>query len=478
MYRNKILVIFTVMICILLGVIIWSSNVVADHEAMKKKQQENVQQGTVIGVEIPEEQIKDFITEEPEEEAGAGDSGAGEQLVEGESGKKLVIDTQGLLPEITPRETVLRNLSANYLDKIDFSENLILWNTTTFPLKIYIKDEKNLPEGFVGAVKTAFRTWEQSLSSFITFDYTLEEAAANIVVSVPESPAEGCPGVNGIEYKFDLNGKTINKAELIVPQKDCNGENFDTANLYAQIQHPIGHILGINTHSSRAGDVMYQTPSYENINISSIDIETLKLLYYFVPDITNKPYTKKEAADLIKLTSLKGKAFSEIEEALLEKINSKHVATPYEISVDEAYKFYEDKDYDSAISKYLDASSQASNSIEKSFALRAVAILYLKMNRSQDAIRYANSLMDVSNIPYNQYIVAYINFESGNNDTALMRLEELIKDYPKLRAAYSIMAQIYSIKNDTEKLDSLIQLAKEQFGDRTPVYYQEAPQEE
>ena len=211
MYRNKILVIFTVMICILLGVIIWSSNVVADHEAMKKKQQENAQQGTVIGVEIPEEQIKDFITEEPEEEAGAGDSGAGEQLVEGESGKKLVIDTQGLLPEITPRETVLRNLSANYLDKIDFSENLILWNTTTFPLKIYIKDEKNLPEGFVGAVKTAFRTWEQSLSSFITFDYTLEEAAANIVVSVPESPAEGCPGVNGIEYKFDLNGKTINR---------------------------------------------------------------------------------------------------------------------------------------------------------------------------------------------------------------------------------------------------------------------------
>ena len=60
MYRNKILVIATVLIALLLGVMIWSANVVADHQAKQKDD-------NVIGVELPKEQLPPPVPSGPAE---------------------------------------------------------------------------------------------------------------------------------------------------------------------------------------------------------------------------------------------------------------------------------------------------------------------------------------------------------------------------------------------------------------------------
>ena len=171
MYRNKILAIFTVMIVILLGVMIWSSNVVADHNAAKKST-ENEQKGNVIGVEIPEEHRKDFITEESLEDS---DAKSEEQVHDEIDGKKLVIDTNVDVPEIVPRVSSETRLDANYIDKIDFSKKLVLWNVTTFPLNICIKNENNLPEGIVNSIKIAFGNWERLSEGLVKFQYIQEK---------------------------------------------------------------------------------------------------------------------------------------------------------------------------------------------------------------------------------------------------------------------------------------------------------------
>lgn len=468
MYRNKILAIFTVMIVILLGVMIWSSNVVADHNAAKKST-ENEQKGNVIGVEIPEEHRKDFITEESLEDS---DAKSEEQVHDEIDGKKLVIDTNVDVPEIVPRVSSETRLDANYIDKIDFSKKLVLWNVTTFPLNICIKNENNLPEGIVNSIKIAFGNWERLSEGLVKFQYTQDENLANIIVNVPENASENCSEVNGNDYKFNIKNGILLNAELIVPQNDCNGNPVDVANLYAPLQHQVGHILGISAHSNRASDVMYPTPSYENINITYVDVNTLKLLYNFVPNITNKYYTKKETADMIKLVSIAGKSNDEINKILLETINKKRVATSYEVAIDEAYEFYKARKYDKAATKYLEASEKADKPLDKSFALKSLAILYLQMNKNQDAIKYANKMIDISNTPYNQYILAYINYQSGNNDVALARLELLTNEYPKLMGAYPIMAQIYKTKGDSEKIDELVKLSKIHFGSQSPIYYE------
>lgn len=476
MYRNKIIAIFTVMIIILLGVMIWSSNVVADHNAVNKKNPDTEQNGTVIGVEIPEEQRGDFITEEENEDDETSESG--DEFIDEASGKRLVIVTDNLVPDITPRSSSTMSLNANYIDKFDFSQSLVLWNLSSFPLKVFIKDENNIPKEFTDAVRIAFGNWENASDKFATFEYVDQESAANIIVEVPENPSNECADGSPNAYKFNISGGVLKNAELIVPQKDCNGENVDTATLYAPLQHQIGHILGLSAHSDRPIDVMYATPSYENINISNVDVSTLKLLYNFVPTITDKYYTKKETTNMIRLSSLRGKDISEIKDALLEHINSKRTATTYEIAMDQAYEFYKAGKYDKAETKYLEASDNTKVSMDKALALRSLAILYLKMNRSQDAIRYANTTLDVSNTPYNQYLLAYINYESGNYDTSILRLEALIKEYPKLMAAYPVMAQIYRTKGDTEKIDELVKLSKEHFGSQSPVYYEDVPKAE
>lgn len=474
MYRNKILAIFTVMILILLGVMIWSSNVVADHNATKKTS-EPEQNGTVIGVEIPEDQRGDFISEEDTEDED--DSGSEEEYIDETSGKKLVIKTDGLIPDITARASSTMSLDANYIDKFDFSQNLVLWNLSSFPLSIYIKDESNLPKGFADAIKTAFGNWEHASDRFVSFKYVDQEEGANIIVTVPETPSNECADGSSNDYKLNISGGILRNAELIVPKKDCDGADVAAATLYAPLQHQIGHILGISVHSDRAIDVMYETPSYENINISNVDISTLKLLYNFVPTVTNKYYTKKESASMIRLSSLRGKDTSEIKDTLLEHINSQRTATSYEVAMDQAYEFYKAGKYDKAETKYIEASDSTEVPMDKALALRSLAILYLKMNRNQDAIRYANTTIDVSNTPYNQYLLAYINYESGNYDTSLLRLEELIKEYPKLMAAYPVMAQIYRTKGNTEKIDELVKLSKEHFGAESPLYYEDVPTE-
>lgn len=470
MYRNKILVIATVLIALLLGVMIWSANVVADHNTQQKND-------NVIGVELPQAQEQNSepeeLTETPDgEDTSLEDEGTDDDS-ENSQQSNLIIDTSEIVPTITKKEKS-NSIGRNYIDQIDFSNGLILWNTSTFPLHIYIEDEDKLPEGFADGIKAAFNNWQHASDGFVKFEYVTDPTIAEIVVSAPESTTEDCPGENGIEYGFNKRNNRLLGASIVVPQTSCSGTAVDTHSLYTLLQHPIGHILGINTHSQRPSDVMYPTLSYENTAISDIDLRTLKLLYNFVPSVTNKYYTNAEMRKMIKLSDIKNKQPNEILDILSTHINNASgTKDPLEITLDEAYDYYQNGNYTKAKKSYLAALSNAQNDLDKAYVNSSLAIICINLQEYSEALNYANIAAEISATPKNKYISAYINFVSGNENEAQVNLENLLARYPKYKSAYTVLAQIYEKQENTDKLNALVQQSKEHFMDRSPIYYKE-----
>ena len=58
-----------------------------------------------------------------------------------------------------------------------------------------------------------------------------------------------------------------------------------------------------------------------------------------------------------------------------------------------------------------------------------------------------------------------------DESACLERLERIMHDYPKLKSAYSLAAQIYNDKGDTNKLKEISQRAKDNFFENPPVVY-------
>ena len=218
---------------------------------------------------------------------------------------------------------------------------------------------------------------------------------------------------------------------------------------------------------------MYPTLSYENTAISDIDIRTLKLLYNFVPSVTNKYYTNAEMRKMIRLSEVKNKQPNEILNILNTHINANTPKDPLDSILDEAYEYYQNGNYTKAKKTYLTALNNAQDVLDKAYINSALAIICINLQEYTEALNYADIAAGISATPKNKYISAYINFVSGNETEAQVNLENLLARYPKYKSAYTVLAQIYEKQENTDKLNALVQQSKEHFIDRSPLYYKE-----
>lgn len=463
MYRNKIIIIFTVFVIGLLGVMIWSSNVVADHNA---KQNESM-------VEETEADDADIMQGDFAKEHLLNEENDDNQVNETVDEIKpfLEINVDSLEPQMTERLKSVNIIGRHYLDKLTDTPKLILWNKSTFPLKVFIKDESNLPPGFADSAKTAFNNWQNASNNFVSFDYIYRPDDADIIVEIVEKPADKCTFENEIERVYDISGNKLQKVTLKIPKVNCEGKEMQVSDLYIAVQHHTGHILGIEGHSDSPSDIMFPKLSYENVNITDIDVNTLKLLYNFQPHVTNKPYTQAELAKMLRLKKLQGMLKEEIDQFLANNIKLPgHKADPMDDVLAKALESYNKNNYQLAITQYKDALSKAENRIDKAYVYRCISLTYLKMgSNNSDALVNANTAYNLANTPLNQYLVAYINFIMGQEDEALKHLESILQNYPKIRPAYALTAQIYEKKRQNIKLEELAKLARDNFFDNPPI---------
>ena len=469
MYRNKMMIIATVLVTGLLGVMIWSSHVIADNHAKKNQPVAEEMQNKNIQDEEVEESSPRFEETAPPPQR--------EKLVpQTDLEQPLVIDTSVIEPQILERLKSGNRIEKNYLDKLNGMKKVVLWNTTTFPLKVYIADEANLPSGFADGIKTAFTNWQNASKQFVSFDFVGDEASADIVVKVPDD-AKDCSEEDGITREIIIANNRIQHAYLTVSKNDCDGNERNIAQLYTTIQHHVGHLLGIDGHSAHTADAMYSEQTYENINISDIDVHTLKYLYSFSPDITNKPYTAPELRKKLKFSNIRSKNSQEINDYLKANLLSDEAkATPMEKALETGLRYLDQSNYRMALTYLKNALDKTEDKFDKAYIYRAIAITYLRTGEPknlQNALDNANAAYNITNSPTNDYLLAYLEYRMDNEEACLTRLDRIMHDYPRLKSSYSLAAQIYDKKGDKDKLREISKNARENFFENPPVVLNE-----
>lgn len=470
MYRKKFMVIATVFVMGLLGVMIWSSNVVADHN-------QNVNAGngpTIEEGDFGKEHLKDIEQQEQIEQPDApARPEVDMQQTNRRPSEPLLINDQNIEPRIEYRSKRAKRIPTNYLEDLADMSKLILWNKSTFPLKVFIKDEANIDNDFLSGIKSGFSNWQRVSKSFVAFDFVLDQKDANIIVEVVDTPTVDCSvEENGIDYGFEIQGNLLKSAYMKVPKKNCDGSDVENSNLYVAVQHSLGHVLGIQNHSTTSTDTMYAESTYENVNVTGADVDTLKLLYYFTPKVSNKGYTSKELQGKLRFSAIKNMSQSEIDDYLLENApDEDNTNKKMETLISEGLKAYDQNNYQEAISSLSSALPMATDKKDISFLNKNLAVIYLKSGDAKSALKYAQVAEDLNHEPLNQFLLAYVNNQLGQQDEALNILSVLLKHYPRLRQSYVLAAQIY---NERQDVDKLVEISKQSLGNfptNPPVVY-------
>lgn len=208
---------------------------------------------------------------------------------------------------------VLMNYGSTYIEQAPFDSKILRWNPSTFPLKFSIEGGADIPEYYKTEIGSAFKQWQDS-TGFLKFTAENTLRNANIVVKFMPLPKNNCDSA-GCKYVVaytepEIKAGQLKKMTITMYERDAMGNYFSDRELYNTILHEIGHALGLMGHSYSTEDVMYMasTAGQNNIfaryrssfqYISSIDLNTIRLLYNLTPDITNTDLSKLNTEGLL-----------------------------------------------------------------------------------------------------------------------------------------------------------------------------------
>ncbi len=308
------------------------------------------------------------------------------------------------------REKITIDFGDNYIEQVPTDTQIIRWDESKFPIKTAITSDSKevLPEYYKTEILKALSQWQAS-TGFIKFQTVDNVKNANIVIKITPTPANIC-NESICRYVVgyttpDYSGKKLNQMVITLYDKDANGNFFSDKELYNTILHETGHALGIMGHSYSSEDLMYMdntenktfyAPYRSSFQyLSSKDINTIKLLYKLLPDITN--------SDKVDYTNL---IYPPIVLGTSEQINNRKIneAKNYirknpklmmgYIDLASAYSTAgKDKESLKILHKAL---SLANTENEKYICFYNIAVVYLNLNNPDKALTYANKAKEIS----------------------------------------------------------------------------------
>ncbi len=197
------------------------------------------------------------------------------------------------------RQRLLENLENNYIYNAPATQGVLRWNIKSFPLKVYIENNSQIPSYFYDKIKQAFSLWEDN-TNFIKFKFTDNKLGANIFVYFNPDYKADCPENKNCIYQIAKTEPDITTAgelknmTITFNTKNPRGTAYNKNEVYQTAIHEIGHALGIMGHSDDTRDVMFG--SNENIGelnhlggdfLTERDLKTMILLYRLKPIICN-----------------------------------------------------------------------------------------------------------------------------------------------------------------------------------------------
>lgn len=343
------------------------------------------------------------------------------------------------------RNQIFFNAGSNYIEQVPLDNKILRWDVKRFPLKVYIKSNSiSAPKYYQDAIQKAFLQWQAS-TDFIRFEFIDNEGEANIVVYINSSAEmKKCEQENckyTVAYDTPrINGNFLKRMDIFFYDSNNLGQYFSQREIYNTALHEIGHALGVMGHSYNKDDIMYmQTNQNDYLNkfrsdfqfISQTDLNTLRLLYKLVPDITNTPLNKFDTNHQF---------FAPIILGSEEQINSRKMVEAQNYIkfapdlpngyVDLASAYLEEKQYNNAIESLNKALSLCSNDTERFMIYYNLSVVYMKIKDWKNSLHYAIMAKQLNSSPQIDGLIAMVNYKLGNKESAKKSYIEAIKKSP------------------------------------------------
>jgi len=319
------------------------------------------------------------------------------------------------------RSNITYNIGDNYIEQASSDKGIIRWDKKSFPLKVLIEESDNVPSYYGAQIRTALQQW-QLTENFIKFKVAAKEKDADIIIKLAPTPSNVCDGdvcryIAGYTVP-KIKGSILKQMVIILYTTDPQGNFFSDKEIYNTALHEIGHSLGIMGHSYSSADLMYMGGKFYTPNktsflyLSAKDINTIKLLYKLIPDITNISKEKFDTKGLIYAPIVLGNSeqisIRKLKEAQNYVKNAPEIAGGY-IDLGIAY---------SELGKKRDAAKSFHKALElsrtdndKYIAYFNLALIYFENKSYDKAGEYARMAQNISNSEEIKELIMNINHQ-------------------------------------------------------------------
>ena len=347
-------------------------------------------------------------------------------------------------------KTVKAAVIDSYFRNVAANGKIIRWNTSTFPLKVYIQDSPDVPEYYREIVMSAYKSWQRASEDLVRFEFVENPSEADMKCFFKNTDNKKSIGV----HAFSVNGNTITGSTIIFNRTVEKNHSLDSKQLYSSALQEIGHSLGLTGKSQSIYDVMYPIGTKFNTEITTRDLKTLALVYSVVPDITNKPLSSEEKSRLFTtqevLATLNVPVTNDTKN--LDEVVASDVST--HLALAEQYR--RRAEYDKASKEYQIVAQMKNDRRSKSEVYYEIAVMYLDAEEYDNARSCAEIACATDMNDLTETLPALIDYYTKRSGSAIEQLDELLKQNPYNKHAYKLLCQIYRDKHQENLLNSTI----------------------
>ena len=347
-------------------------------------------------------------------------------------------------------KTIKAAVIDSYFREVVKNGKLVRWNTSTFPLKVYIQDSPDLPDYYRQVVMSAYMTWQRASEGLVRFEFVESPSEADTKCYFKDTD-ENKDAIGS--HSFSVNGNKITDSVIVFHKTDLKGHSHDSKQLFSSALQEIGHSLGLQAKSPSIYDVMYPVGTKFNTEITPRDLKTLGLLYSVVPDITNVELTQEEKAPLMTAAEVLATLNVPVDDNTdLSEVPTGTVET--HLALAEQYR--KRAEYDNAAKEYEIVAQMKTDRRSKSEVYYEVAVMYLDAEEFDNARSCADIAWATDENDLTITLPALINYYTKRSNTAVQQLEDILRENPYNKHAYKLLCQIYRDKHHENLLNSTI----------------------
>jgi len=359
------------------------------------------------------------------------------------------------------RKQAYFNIGENYIEQVPFNNRILRWDTTKFPLNVYIENTvKNLPQYYIEQISSAFSQWQSSTAGLIKFKTVQNKNEAQITVKIVPLDAMSMCSKEDCKYVVAyttpvISGDFLKRMDIIFYDSNNLAQHFTPREVYNVSLHEIGHALGIMGHSYNKDNLMFMENNLDKTYdrhrsvfqlISPVDLDTLQLLYRLAPEITNTAPNKLITKGFIYPPIVMGSDQQISSRGIMEAENYINSAPELPNGYIQLASVYAGmKEYNLAIDALNKALTLSSNDSERYVVYYNYAVIYMNIQDWNEALKYADMAKGMSPESGSDIdgLIAAINFNKGNKDFAKQAYIDTLSKHPEKIVDSINLAKIY-----------------------------------